>query len=111
MNDDVECPYCGEGQEINHDDGYGYEEDRRHEQQCGSCEKHFVFTTSISFYYEAEKADYLKARDSRIAAAAKVEMLEQLVEACVANARVGVSVSVLRDEIATLRSPAAGEKK
>ena len=23
---DCECPYCGEDQEINHDDGYGYEE-------------------------------------------------------------------------------------
>ena len=24
---DVECPYCGAEIEINHDDGYGYEED------------------------------------------------------------------------------------
>lgn len=59
MSDDVECPYCGEGQEINHDDGYGYEEDRRHTQECGACEKTFVFTTSTSYYYEAEKADCL----------------------------------------------------
>lgn len=59
MSDDVECPYCGEGQEINHDDGYGYEEDKRHEQQCSDCDKTFTFTTSISYYYEAEKADCL----------------------------------------------------
>lgn len=58
-NDDVHCPYCEMGQEINHDDGFGYEEDRRHEQQCPHCEKTFVFTTSISFSYEAEKADCL----------------------------------------------------
>jgi transposase-like protein len=59
MIDDVECPYCGEGQEINHDDGYGYEEGDRHEQSCSDCGKTFVFTTSISYYYEAEKADCL----------------------------------------------------
>lgn len=59
MSDDVECPYCGEGQEINHDDGYGYDEDEKHEQQCSDCDKNFVFTTSISYYYEAEKADCL----------------------------------------------------
>lgn len=59
MAHDVECPYCGEGQEINHDDGYGYTEDKRHEQQCGDCGKNFVYNTSISFYYEAEKADCL----------------------------------------------------
>ena len=38
---DVYCPYCGAEQEINHDDGYGYEEDRRYQQQCGECEKTF----------------------------------------------------------------------
>ena len=26
MYSDVECPYCGAEQEINHDDGYGYDE-------------------------------------------------------------------------------------
>lgn len=59
MNDDVNCPYCDEPQEINHDDGAGYEEDQKHEQSCSKCDKNFVFTTSISFYYEAEKADCL----------------------------------------------------
>jgi len=58
MND-IECPYCGTEQEINHDDGYGYEEDETHEQQCVSCDKSFAFTTSISFCYEANKADCL----------------------------------------------------
>lgn len=56
---DVDCPYCGEAQEINHDDGYGYNEDRTYEQQCGDCDKNFTFTTSISFYYDAKQADCL----------------------------------------------------
>jgi len=56
---DVECPYCGADQEIDHDDGYGYEEDRVHEQECNECEKAFVFKTSIHFYYEVSKADCL----------------------------------------------------
>jgi len=50
---DVKCPYCREGQEINHDDGYGYEEGRDYDQHC-SCGKEFIFTTSISFSYEVE---------------------------------------------------------
>ena len=53
---DVECPYCGKWQEINHDDGYGFEEGESHEQECADCEKNFIFTTSISYYYEAEQA-------------------------------------------------------
>ena len=48
---DVKCPYCGHEQEINHDDGYGYEENENYEQQCFECEKYFNFTTSISFNY------------------------------------------------------------
>jgi hypothetical protein len=55
MND-VNCPYCGKEQEINHDDGYGYVEDRVFEQECWSCGKVFTYTTSISFYYETNKA-------------------------------------------------------
>jgi len=54
---DVECPYCGEWQEINHDDGYGYDESLIHEQQCRDCENSFAFTTYISFSYDAKKAD------------------------------------------------------
>ena len=60
---DVNCPYCDAEQEINHDDGYGYEEGVRHEQQCGECNKYFTFTTSISYYYESEKADCLNGAE------------------------------------------------
>ncbi len=48
---DVNCPYCNAEQEINHDDGYGYEEDDHHEQRCVSCDKEFEFTTSIMYHY------------------------------------------------------------
>lgn len=59
MREDVECPYCKHPQEICHDDGYGYDEDRKHEQQCPKCEKTFVFTTCIILSHEAFKADCL----------------------------------------------------
>lgn len=48
---DIRCPYCDHEQEIDHDDGYGYEEGDDHEQECVSCEKIFNYTTSISFSY------------------------------------------------------------
>lgn len=56
---DMECPYCEAEQEVCHDDGFGYEEDCRHEQECSECGKTFTFTTSISFHYSPEKADCL----------------------------------------------------
>lgn len=59
MMNDIECPYCGEEQDINHDDGYGYEEGATHNQQCEKCDKYFTYTTSISYYYESYKADCL----------------------------------------------------
>ena len=55
----IKCPYCEIEQEINHDDGYGYEEDVLYEQVCGNCDKTFTYRTSITFYYEAYKADCL----------------------------------------------------
>jgi hypothetical protein len=54
---DVNCPYCGTEQEINHDDGYGYEEDRDYEQDCVSCYKTFKFSTSICYSYSVECQD------------------------------------------------------
>lgn len=56
---DVECPYCEKELDICHDDGFGYEEGVKHQYECPHCGKSFVFETSISFYYEAEKADCL----------------------------------------------------
>ena len=65
MYDDINCPYCGAGQEINHDDGFGYEENVKHQMHCGECDKNFVFTTSISYNYEPEKADCLNSTDHK----------------------------------------------
>lgn len=59
MKDDVQCPYCGADIEIDHDDGYGYEEDEIHHQQCAECFKTFVYTTTVIFYYSAEQAECL----------------------------------------------------
>lgn len=56
---DIECPYCEKELDINHDDGFGYEEGVTHQMECKHCDKSFVFTTSISFYYDPEKADCL----------------------------------------------------
>lgn len=55
MRGDVECPFCGHENYICHDDGYGYEEDERHEQQCSKCEAEFEFETIICMYYDAYK--------------------------------------------------------
>lgn len=56
---DVNCPYCGAGQDIGHDDGYGYDQDILHNQECGNCEKTFAYSTAIIFHYDAKKADCL----------------------------------------------------
>lgn len=63
--DDTNCPYCDAGVEINHDDGYGYDEGQMHQQTCGSCDKTFAYTTAISFHYEAAKADCLNGGEHR----------------------------------------------
>lgn len=53
---DAECPYCGKEVEINHDDGYGYEENKTYEQECCHCGKTFAYTTAVSFYHELYEA-------------------------------------------------------
>ncbi len=60
---DTECPYCGEGVNICHDDGYGYSEDGTHQQQCPKCEKTFTYTTSIHLSYRTRKADCLNGAE------------------------------------------------
>lgn len=67
MSRDVECPYCDSWQEICHDDGYGYGEDKTFEQECSDCGKSFAYTTSIHFHYEATQADCLNGADHRYA--------------------------------------------
>jgi hypothetical protein len=62
---DIECPYCGSGQDINHDDGQGYKEDTLHEQECNTCNKTFTFYTHISFFYTAYQADCLNGSEHK----------------------------------------------
>ncbi len=56
---DLDCPYCGAGNDVCHDDGLGYEEDKPHEMECGECGKNFVFYTATMFHYRPRKADCL----------------------------------------------------
>ena len=56
---DIECPYCGEEQNINHDNGSSYVEEEAHQQECPACAKTFIFHTFRSFDYEVAKADCL----------------------------------------------------
>jgi glutaredoxin len=58
MND-VICPYCKKDIPINHDDGYGYEENIIHRQECKFCHNTFAYTTEIVFDYEAYTAPCL----------------------------------------------------
>ena len=53
---DINCPYCNTELDIDHEDGYGYEEDEIHNQQCRNCDKFFTYTTSVIYYYEPEKS-------------------------------------------------------
>lgn len=56
---DLQCPYCNADLEVCHDDGFGYAEGVKHQMECYECNKNFVFETTISFYYDPEKADCL----------------------------------------------------
>lgn len=60
---DLECPYCEEKLKINHDEGFGYAENKKHEMQCEKCDKYFTFTTSITYTYYPEKADCLNGEE------------------------------------------------
>lgn len=53
---DVQCPYCDAPQDIDHDDGYGYDESGTYEQECSECGKIFVYNTFIMFSYEVSQA-------------------------------------------------------
>lgn len=110
---DIECPYCNAGIEICHDDGFGYKEDQPHEYECGECEKKFVFHTSISFDYEASKADCLNGgphdlRDSRNVFSSAGETIATSCRTCGFEAR-GDGIAAAHAEAAAIR--ARGENK
>lgn len=60
---DVECPYCGGGQDIDHSDGYGFEQGETHQQECVHCSKIFIYQSHISFSYDVDKADCLNGAE------------------------------------------------
>jgi hypothetical protein len=64
---DIECPYCGHDQDIDHDDGQGYEEDKIHEQECEVCFKSFAFNTTMSYSYDAWEAECLNGGQHNMA--------------------------------------------
>lgn len=59
------CPYCGASVEINHDGGYGFDEEVLHQQTCGRCGKIFTYYTGVIYQYEPRKADCLNGGEHR----------------------------------------------
>lgn len=49
---DVKCPHCGHEQDIGHDGGAGWAEDREFDQFCEECEEEFTCQTSVTYSYE-----------------------------------------------------------
>lgn len=54
---DVECPHCGDGQNVSRDDGI--EDGLQFERECRSCETNYMVTAHISVSFSADKADCL----------------------------------------------------
>lgn len=55
MSNYIECPYCGEEQEVP-DDGYCYDVGIINRQECADCGKSFAYKTTISISYKAYAA-------------------------------------------------------
>lgn len=60
------CPYCTEQIEINHDDGYGYQEDEIYEQECHHCGNIFTYTTATIYYYTLDKCPCKNGSDHKL---------------------------------------------
>lgn len=56
---DIDCPYCGEGFELNTDDGAHMSDGGSEQEECPHCEKRFMVTASCTWSWEGEKADCL----------------------------------------------------
>lgn len=50
---EVICPWCGEIYEID-DEWYLYQEGE-HNLECPFCQKHFVLTTNVSYFFDTER--------------------------------------------------------
>jgi hypothetical protein len=58
MRNDVECPYCGAGLEVDYSDGR-CDEDKIYDQECHVCGKTFAYDTTITISHTAWKAPCL----------------------------------------------------
>jgi len=102
--DEINCPYCGQEQQIDHDDGQGLE-DEIHEQNCGECEKTFGFTTSISYSYRPVQLPCAngKEHDFKVTETFPKCMSEMMCEDC-GTRRELTAAERLRFEIPTIKS-------
>jgi len=67
MYDEIECPYCEHSYDLCHDDGAFYNtEEKAEEEECPKCEKTFLVTPSISWHFEASKADCLNGQECKM---------------------------------------------
>ena len=57
--EEIECPYCEHAYDLNHDDGAFYNNGEREATECPNCEKKFLVYSSMSWDFDAEKADCL----------------------------------------------------
>ncbi len=60
---DVECPYCGLEQDVDHEDCSLYREDQLFTHECEACEKTFVYSISVHISFESAKAPCLNGED------------------------------------------------
>lgn len=52
---DMDCPYCGTGQNVDREDWYGFGEKEDPEQECSECGKVFRYTVTPIPHYETKK--------------------------------------------------------
>jgi transposase-like protein len=60
---DLQCPYCEAEIDVNRNDGFGCSDGCKDQMECETCNKIFIFYTSISFNYAPFKADCLNGGD------------------------------------------------
>lgn len=57
MTNDLRCPYCGAGDEVDTTDGFGCDESKVYEWKCSDCKKKYNFTVNIIMEYIEEKKE------------------------------------------------------
>jgi len=59
---DIECPYCGNEQDVCQDDGFACEPDITYEECCEKCSKNFALSVSWNPVYYTEKAECMNGK-------------------------------------------------